>query len=227
MFDWLKFRHYWSILFAQIFLLFVAVFMTHHIVLTVLFTLALLGVFGSVIQQIWTSSLARILALISGGIAGGSLFLHLVPHVTFNEVEISLIICCLAYALFILIAIVAIAKHVFISDRVTIDRLVGSICLYLLIGMFFAFIYGAIYIGAPETFYIKWRNPNEELLGLRDFLYFSYITISTIGYGDMLPTHPASRMLACIEGMVGPIYLAIVVARLVGMHITQGREKRT
>ena len=224
MLSWLRLKHYWLILLAQIFLLFIAAFMVHHTVLYILFATALLGIFGSVIANIWESSLPRILGLISGAVAMISGFLYVIPGVTFIEVEISLIICCFSYAIFILIAVFAIAKHVFITDRVTVDRIVGSICIYLLIGMFFAFIFAALSLFVPETFDIKGKIMSLSIVGLRDFLYFSYSTLTTIGYGDMLPTHPFSKMLACIEGMVGPIYLAIMVARLVGMHITQSKR---
>jgi voltage-gated potassium channel Kch len=55
-------------------------------------------------------------------------------------------------------------------------------------------------------------------------IYFSLVTLTTLGYGDIVPTAAAARMLAAVEAVVGQLYLAVLVARLVGLHIAQARR---
>jgi Ion channel len=219
---WLKDHHYSSILVAQIFLLFVAALMVNHVVLYTLFVLSLFGIFGTVIRTIWSDRRwPRTLAVACAMAAFLSGFLWTIPGISAHAIMVSFAICSFSYALFILVAILAIGHHVFITDRVTTDRIVGSICLYVLFGMFFAFVYSGIARLVPDAFTLSVSSAGPHFEVLRDFLYFSYATLTTIGYGDMVPHLPILKMLACIEGMIGPIYLAIMVARLVGMHITQ------
>ena len=60
--------------------------------------------------------------------------------------------------------------------------------------------------------------------GARAFLYFSFVTLTTVGYGDILPVHPAARSLAMLEAVTGPLYLAILVARLVSASVPLGGD---
>ena len=210
--------HYISILAAQILLLFIASLMRDHVLLIALFILGLFGVFGSVICTIWKHTLARFIAILCGAtaIAGGvPLWLSDVPPWLDSA---GLFVCCMSYTVFILVAIISMCQGVFVTDRVTSNRIVGSICIYLLIGMFFAFLFAAVAIVLPGA--IHFDAYHGPVVGrVSDFLYFSYSTLTTTGYGDMVPTHPITKMLASIEGMTGSIYLAIMVARLVGMHV--------
>lgn len=224
MLSWLKPHHYWSILFAQIFLILLATFMEDHPILYALFALSLLGIFGSVIMAIWKKALLRILALISGVVAVAGGFLWVIPGIPEHIVLGGILDCVFAYALFILIAILSISKNVFVTDRVTADRIVGSICIYLLIGMFFAFIYAALGIMDPASFDLGGETAST-IENFRDYLYFSYTTLTTTGFGDMVPTRPLSRAISGLESITGSIYLVIMVARLVGMHISQSIRK--
>lgn len=220
-------QHYWAILAAQIFLLFVAAMMEHHIILSMLFVVALFGVFGSVISAIWGSSLPRMLAIAVAIVAIVSGMPSLAPGASEGLVKTGLTVCCFSYSAFILIAIIAIARHVFVTDRVTANRIVGSICLYMLIGMFYAFLYAGMSLMHSGMFAVNVSTAAGTMVGLRDFLYFSYSTLTTTGYGDIVPTHAISRTIACLEGMSGAIYLAIMVARLVGMHVTQAHSQQS
>ncbi|MFA5812377.1 MAG: ion channel [bacterium] len=215
--------HYITVLAAQIFLLFIAAVMEHHIALTILFIIALFGIFGSVISTIWGSSLWRFLAILSALIALISGLMGFIPGFSDQAIRFGLVICCFSYASFILISIISIGKHVFVADRVTANRIIGSICLYMLLGMFFAFLFAAMGLLSPQSFDMSHAGETTSMVTLRDFIYFSYSTLTTTGYGDMIPAHPISRMVVCVEEVAGSIYLAIMVARLVGMHVTQSR----
>ena len=212
--------HYFTILATLILLLFLAAIMRDHIVLIVLFVLGLFGIFGSVISTIWDRTLPRLLSFVCAAMAIAGGIPISIPGTPAWVDRLGLLVCCLAYTIFILVAIVSICRTVFVTDRVTSNRIVGSICIYLLIGMLFAFMYASIAIVIPGAIHFG----TEEMpmaARISDFLYFSYSTLTTTGYGDMVPTHSVTKMLASMEGVTGSVYLAIMVARLVGMHVTQ------
>jgi voltage-gated potassium channel Kch len=64
--------------------------------------------------------------------------------------------------------------------------------------------------------------PQGQGIDLSHFSYYSYVTLTTLGYGDITPISTQARSLALLEAIMGPLYLAILVARLVGIHIAQG-----
>src|SRR5262245_14914710 len=105
---------------------------------------------------------------------------------------------------------------------VTVYRVMGGIAGYLLIGFTWAFAYQLILYQLPDAIQIGIgvsdvlsRQPNQ-------LIYFSFITLTTVGYGDVHPVHAAVRSLAVAEALVGQLYIAILIASLVGMAI-QGR----
>ena len=107
-------------------------------------------------------------------------------------------------------------------DAVTADLILGAVNVYLMIGVGFAFIYGLIERLQPGSF-----TGLEELASSPDqilyFLYFSFITMSTLGYGDISPITPHGMTVTYIEAIFGQMYLAILVARLVAMYIRNRR----
>jgi len=224
MFAKFKPERYWTILFGIVGLMLIASFMEESLILFILFAFAMLWIFGSVIATIWTTRWRKLLAFATGIIALLSGLLSASPGLPEPIFYAGVLICAFSYATFILIAIGSIAHEVFITDKVTSDRIIGSICIYLLIGMFFAFIYAALDLINPLAFNFGLLD-KPELHTFRDYLYFSYTTLTTLGYGDMTPQIPFARLLTSLETLIGPIYLAIMVARLVGMHITQHAKK--
>jgi Ion channel len=95
-------------------------------------------------------------------------------------------------------------------NRVTIQAVFGVLCLYILIGMFFAFVYAAIDRYAPPFF--------TEHVGdtVSNCLYFSFTTLTTVGYGDVTTVTNLGHTLSSLEGLTGQIYLVTVVSLLVG-----------
>jgi hypothetical protein len=92
---------------------------------------------------------------------------------------------------------------------VTVRTLSGVLAIYLLAGMFFSFLFGAVQeIDGP--FFAQVADPSRS-----DFLYFSYVTVATVGYGDLTAASDLGRMLAVTEGLLGQIYLVTVVALIV------------
>ena len=123
---------------------------------------------------------------------------------------------------------VSILGYVLGSGSVTIDRIFAAICVYTLIGFGWAFAYALLEEIVPGSFTaLHDKGPTDyvaHILGLR---YFSFMTLTTVGYGDIIPRSQAARTMAAIEAVMGQIYLAVLVARLVGLHIvyTIGRSR--
>jgi len=97
------------------------------------------------------------------------------------------------------------------EDRtVTVRTMFGVLCIYLLIGIFFAFLYGVVDALIDSDFFRSTPNPD-----ISDFLYFSFATLTTVGYGDLTTASDVGRSLAITEALIGQIYLVTVVALII------------
>ena len=126
-------------------------------------------------------------------------------------------------SLFLFVALVAVFVRVIRSPRITTDVLFGAVAVYLLFGAVVAILLQ----------FINLVDPGGSLTGtgagtgptgahqFNDFLYFSFITLTSVGYGDYAPVGPTARSLAMFEGVFGQLYLAIMIARLVGLHASR------
>lgn len=118
--------------------------------------------------------------------------------------------------LFLLLLVVKILKFVFASRRVTVELIHATTVCYLLLGLCWAFIYGLIETLHPGSFSVL---PPDEIGASATFSYFSFVTLTTLGYGDISPVAEVARSFALLEAITGQFYLAVLVARLVGMQI--------
>jgi hypothetical protein len=105
------------------------------------------------------------------------------------------------------------------SGPITFHRIQGAVAAYLLLGVIWAYAYALLALLRPGAF----SGPVSAADGPRAWLYFSFVTLTTVGYGDVLPVHPAARSLAMLEAVTGPLYLAILIARLVSLTAAPGR----
>jgi len=119
-----------------------------------------------------------------------------------------------------------VAIQVIFTGPVDINKILGSVCLYYLIGLFFAILYtlcqmliGPAFTNATET--------QQWYLLLPDYLYYSFIILSTVGFGDITPTQPITKFLSYFEAIIGQFYLAILVASLVSSAATQRKIKKS
>jgi voltage-gated potassium channel Kch len=97
------------------------------------------------------------------------------------------------------------------------DHLMAALSAYLLVGVFWGAIYVAVEEGIPGSLLAAGsRFPHG--MDLSDGIYFSFVTLATLGYGDITPVTPIARGLAVFEAVVGQFYLAVLVARLVGLR---------
>jgi hypothetical protein len=119
---------------------------------------------------------------------------------------------------FLLVAMLCVGRHVIFGDNVSVNRLVGAVSLYLLVGVAWAIAYTVTEMAAPGSFRGLTAAVNQGWNS--DWLYFSFVTMSTLGYGDFAPVSPIARMLAYLQAVFGLFYIAILVAGLVGAFIS-------
>jgi voltage-gated potassium channel len=116
------------------------------------------------------------------------------------------------------------------SGAATTNRICGAVCLYLLIGFCFAMVHMIVALQNPNAYKDTLRPPQHNVGIHRHypfFVYFSFCTLTTVGYGDVSPASRLSRTLAWVEALTGQLYLAILVARLVGMHIVTAKTSKS
>lgn len=125
--------------------------------------------------------------------------------------------------LFVGYAVVVIVLHLFRPQRVTANMIAASICAYLLLAIVWSEAYELIELAKPGSFDIAHV---EDLQGqpfsssnLAFALYYSFVTLTTLGYGDVTPVTAPARTFAALEAVTGQLYIAVLVSRLVGLHI--------
>ena len=116
---------------------------------------------------------------------------------------------------------VAVARVAFGPGRVTVHRIMGGVILYLSVGMIFAEVYRAAALTLHPSFT---GLPIGGRSALSQLLYFSLSTLTTTGFGDIAPVHPFIRSLANLEAVIGQLYPATLLARLVTLHSTKAER---
>jgi hypothetical protein len=111
------------------------------------------------------------------------------------------------------ISVVLGVRWLFASARITVRTLLSAVSVYLLIGVTFGLIYVATYLNEPSTF--SGVSPAGRSAETAELVYYSLGTLSTSAFGDILPTHPMTRLLANIESVTGQLYMAVLVAILI------------
>jgi len=115
-------------------------------------------------------------------------------------------------------------RYVFLMrSTVDVDLIYGAISIYLLIGSGFGELYGAFAIADPGAFNGFEISDDRDSVA-RSMGYFSFVTLTTLGYGDISPAAHHVKVLAYVEAIIGQFYLAVLVARLVGTHIAQSLD---
>lgn len=118
----------------------------------------------------------------------------------------------IAGGLLLIVTPLTIARRISTHRVVTTETVLGALCVYLLLGFSFAFVYSAIGALGSGPFFTGQSHATPN-----DYLFFSYTTLTTVGYGNLVPAGTVGQTFAMLEALTGQIYLIIVVARLVSL----------
>jgi len=128
------------------------------------------------------------------------------------------------YALLVYFVIIVIVLQFFIrSEGVTRDVIYAAIVVYLLLGVLFSIIYSVLEMMVPGSFKFMDAQIKDTAY---IFIYYSFVTLTTLGYGDVTPMSAQAGSLAILEALIGQLYLTVVIARLVGLHISSAATKK-
>ena len=122
-------------------------------------------------------------------------------------------------ALFFMYIAVMLLQKLFTTKEVDVNLILGAICVYLLIVVVWALIYSLIAALVPGSF--EFVGETVIPAHMMDFMYYSLVTMTTLGYGDITPLSAPAKSVAAMQALLGQIYIAIIIARLVGLHMKQ------
>ncbi len=170
-----------------------------------------------VFTVLWTLDIRRIffwLCLGLGFVGSGVKLLALMLNIPLKEVFYLTLIGLSVNVLFLMIVIVIFLAKIFSEDKVTGESIKGGISIYFLLGYLWLYLYSLVLLVNPEA--ISFPAHASELSYV---LYFSFATLTTLGYGDITPVSLMARNLTILESITGQIYLTVLIARLVGLQL--------
>ena len=149
--------------------------------------------------------------LVTAGVSGNILAMS-GAGIAFTYLSLS------GYFIFLLLTISIAIRQVFHYGTANLNNIVGAICVYLLLGVIWSLVYAFLNLLVPGSF--TGRITGTAFNQLQDFMYYSFVTLTTLGYGDIVPITASARALATLEAIFGQFYIAILVAGLVAAYIT-------
>jgi hypothetical protein len=127
------------------------------------------------------------------------------------------------FAAFLSLIAVLIIRDVLRSESITWDKIQGAVCAYLLAGLAWGLLYAWVGLRDPQAFSAA-AHFGEVYAG-EPMIYYSFVTLTTLGYGDITPVSHPARTLSWLEAAFGQIYLVVLVARLVSLHLAQASRR--
>jgi hypothetical protein len=119
---------------------------------------------------------------------------------------------------------VVVGRAVFARGEVSYHRVIGAVLLYLNVGLIFTSLFCFVTLIVPKA--LSGVGPLQEALAVASSLvYFSFVTLTSVGYGDIIPLHPVARSLANVEAIIGQLYPATLLARLVTLELESRRGR--
>ena len=168
---------------------------------------------------LWISGTGKVFFFTAVSFAVIAMFFHYPAMFVFDNKYMGLV-ALFTYLLYIGVAIIFMLGKIFSEKRITADTVKGSISVYLLIGIWWQVLYTAIWVFDQSSFTLQDSRVNSP-----DFFYFSFTTMTTLGYGDIIAKSHAAKTVAMLQAITGQMYIAILVARLVGLHIAHSQKK--
>lgn len=182
---------------------------------------------GLLLSAVWAVANSRWMLYVIGALTVTEIIVHGVNLGIENE-QLLLAQHVLGAALLGL-TLALLLRDLFIRDSVDFETIAASLCGYLMLGIFWAKSFLILEILQPQSFSLSLTDvviieqgtgsPPYANDHMATALYFSYVTLTTLGFGDITPASISARMLCTVEAITGQLYLAVLVARLVGLHI--------
>ncbi len=177
------------------------------------------GIYFVMIIGIASCTLSINLRRIGYGVAA-ILFLFAVALAIFSSRAFQ-VVYLLATAIYLVIVLIVIFLTIFDGNRMTFNKIMGGVAAYLLLAQIWTALFLAVDIIEPSSFLMGGKPIAED--PMQHLSYFSFITISTTGYGDVTAVGPFARTLVIFETLIGQLFPAIFIAKLVNAH--KGRSK--
>jgi len=167
------------------------------------------GLYGFREKRMWFHSKFGLAVMITGIVATGFLLELL------NLYSLHLVLLLLFYTWAIWLA----GRQVLFSGAINRNSIVGAICIYLLMGLIWALMYLLVAQFVPDAF----NGIGQDVwhANFTNAIYYSFVTLTTLGYGDISPVAPIARFLVYMEAIVGVFYMAILVASLIGARVSK------
>jgi voltage-gated potassium channel len=155
---------------------------------------------------------------------GGRLALMFTPSPLVEMVS------AISSCLFLAVTVAALVSQLFIVRSVTLDTISAGICAYLLMGIAFAYGFAVVELQNPRSFSTTLLqrsagNSAPMIASLHSFIYYSFVCLTTTGFGDIYPISEGARSLSVMESVFGQLYVAILIARLVSLEVAQSMMK--
>jgi hypothetical protein len=179
------------------------------------------GYFLFTIIAIRSSSLVPIGKAIGYGIAL-TLLLFAIALI-FSETQILILIYTVLATSYMIFILALVVKQIFANGIITVNKIIGGVAAYIILGHLWASLYLTLFIMYPESFQSGGEVINNSE-ALKQLSYFSFVTLTTIGYGDITAVSSAARILAMMEGLLGQLFPAIFIAKLVSLQIEHARK---
>lgn len=128
--------------------------------------------------------------------------------------------------LFFLFITGTIMDHILHTEEVDTDTLYAAVCVFLLLGLLWASIYGFLEYISPGIIFVANNADSVNQLTSNEIIYYSYTTLTTLGYGDITSLSAEGRIVSVLEAIVGQLFLAFLVARLVAIYTAKAMRKR-
>jgi len=200
----------------------------HALAGRVVFDLMLTAVFLATFVAVFRPRGVRLVSVVFGlpallGVWTG----YVLPGLPLRATEMALHATAGAFLAF---AVSVILRSIYLEESVSKDGVYGAFCGYLLLGVAFGHVYCFVETALPGSFYgagnlqAQLDDHTEQRFALT---YFSFLTLTTVGYGDVVPATGVTRSLAVVQAIMGQFYLAVLVAELIGRRVSEAITERT
>ncbi len=215
---WLHVNRFYFLLISIVLFMILRPFMEGLVGISFLMQLFITAILLSGIYAVSEGRISLVFALLTGLPA-------LFANWSFQLLKISFLFLIhhIFAGLFFAVAAIIIVRHLGNQKIITVDLLLGAVCGYFLIG----FMWGDIYILLETIQPGSFNLGGQKVPDMDSLIYFSFVTLATLGYGDIVPLTEQAQSFAIIEAIMGQMYLVVNIAILVAIHISQPRSRES